>query len=99
MSYWVTFTDGTGACVHTGEGMYEKITKAYPDSNAWQERNKMLENEAASYAGLFKPVQSIDALPYGASPSLDAPRFDDFCHSPKTCKGHSSCPRNYACSE
>jgi hypothetical protein len=44
-------------------------------------------------------VRKVWDLPYGASPSLDDERPGDFCHSPETCKGSTSCPRSYACSE
>lgn len=100
MAYWVKFSDGTKpACVHVGAGVYEKAKRLYPHSDEWSQRNQVLENEAASYAGLFAPVESIQSLPYGAWPSLDGHRPGDFCFTPERCAGWSSCPRNYACSE
>ena len=44
-------------------------------------------------------VLSIKRLPYPASPYLNQIDHPDFCFAPETCKGHSSCPRSYACSE
>lgn len=45
-------------------------------------------------------VKSIDCLPYPAEPRTD-PKGDcpSFCYTPERCKGRTSCPKNYACSE
>lgn len=45
-------------------------------------------------------VKSCDILPYPADPRIgDASDCPSFCYSPESCKGQSSCPKRYACSE
>lgn len=42
------------------------------------------------------------SLPYPASPYLNGDEsrgWPNFCFSPKECKGRTSCPKSYACSE
>jgi len=50
-------------------------------------------------AKLKKPIKHWWPLPYPASPQLNPGNCPPFCFTPERCKGHSSCPRNYACSE
>ncbi len=50
-------------------------------------------------AAQFGKVLSIDSLPYPASPQLTKGSCPPFCFQPQRCKGRSSCPRDYACSE
>jgi len=60
------------------------------------------EAEAKEIASAITKDEVISAsiLPYGAHPRLDkANRGGDFCFDPEQCKGRSSCPRRYACSE
>lgn len=54
-----------------------------------------------SSAPKFGKVRSIDPLPYPADPVLDdrPGRVPSFCYTPEKCKGHSSCQKNWACSE
>ena len=42
-----------------------------------------------------------EILPYPAHPFLNPLEHDcpEFCRSPMICKGRSSCPQSYACSE
>ena len=54
---------------------------------------------AQAKAATFGAVKEVWTLPYGAWPALDGGRPGDFCSSPSTCKGHTSCPKSYACSE
>lgn len=46
-------------------------------------------------------VASCRRLPYPAEPRLNykGDSAPSFCFQPDKCAGHSSCPRNYACSE
>lgn len=51
-------------------------------------------------------VRSIESLPYPATPRLidsaelaKPPVCPPFCSTPGECKGHTSCPHAYACSE
>lgn len=90
-AYWVTFTDGSKACCE-GESIYdakliaEKIT------------GKLVAG------GKYDNI-SAEVLPYPATPLIwqfDHPvngKRPAFCHSPEKCKGRSSCPQRYACSE
>lgn len=45
-------------------------------------------------------VLSIDTLPYPAEP-MEPPvsKCPAFCYTPNECKGRTSCPKRYACSE
>lgn len=51
-----------------------------------------------------KPTE-IFGLPYPANPRLNKvehPKYGacpSFCYTPEQCKGRSSCPKSYACSE
>jgi hypothetical protein len=48
-----------------------------------------------------KAVTSIETLPYPAKPRISEKQSEcpDFCYSPEQCKGRTSCPKRYACSE
>ncbi|HVL65751.1 MAG TPA: hypothetical protein VM364_00685 [Vicinamibacterales bacterium] len=51
-------------------------------------------------AATFGVVKTIDPLPYPATPQLrSVTGCPPFCYSPQTCKGRTSCPKSYACSE
>lgn len=63
--------------------------------------NATSEEDALMKAAMLhgEPVKA-SILPYGADPRLDdASRGGDFCFTPEQCKGRTSCPRRYACSE
>jgi len=82
--YWVTFEDGSsGSC--DGQDAYDAKTIG------------------AKVAG--KPVKAVKTLPYPATPIIwqfDHPvrgKCPPFCSTPLSCAGHTSCPKNYACSE
>jgi len=46
-------------------------------------------------------VLAVDSLPYPADPRIKTGEDScpSFCMQPQQCKGRTSCPRNYACSE
>jgi hypothetical protein len=82
-TYWVQFADGRRGCMTVD-----------PD-----------EDPVAVAKTLGAPTH-IDSLPYPAQPILrQRPNpgkyghCPDFCYSPEQCKGRTSCPKNYACSE
>lgn len=41
----------------------------------------------------------VNTLPYPAEPKLNAIDCPSFCFSPERCKGQTSCPRLYSCTE
>lgn len=90
-AFWLTFTDGTQACCE-GESAF----------HAKQISEKLTGKKVAG--GDYKNISS-KILPYPATPIIwqfDDPvmgKFPTFCHSPKKCAGHTSCPMSYACSE
>ena len=47
----------------------------------------------------YPTMKSRESLPYAAYPLIGSERQPQFCSSPKECKGRSSCPKSYACSE
>lgn len=57
------------------------------------------ESEAREIASKAGTVKTINMLPYPAAPFLHPIDHPPFCFQPDSCKGHSSCPRSYACSE
>lgn len=63
----------------------------------------MDETEARAIAleKLGGEILACDQLPYPASPRLHIarPDFPSFCFEPHKCKGHSSCPQRYSCTE
>lgn len=83
-SWWVKFNDGKSACVD-----------AKDEGHAIQLGSELSGKQAVS----------ADRLPYPATPRLNAnrhPKFGmcpAFCYRPDQCKGRTSCPQNYACSE
>ena len=89
--YWVTFIDGSnGYC--EGESEYdckqiaEHVSGKTVGGGPWRDF-------------------TMEKLPYPAKPVLwqfDHPvngKCPPFCHSPNQCKGRTSCPQSYACSE
>ena len=83
-AYWITFEDGTTGCC---EGFSGADAKAI----------------AKHITG--KAVEKAEILPYPGGPIIwqfEHPihgKVPNFCGSPKTCAGHSACPKSYACSE
>ncbi len=87
-TYWVQFSDRSAGCITVGA-----------------------DEDPVAVAGAFGQVKEIDSLPYPASPILRQRELTadeqakgwghcpDFCHSPRQCKGRTSCPQSYACSE
>lgn len=89
--FWLTFTDGTkGYC----QGVSEYDAK--------QIAEKLTGKTVAG--GKYKDIAAV-ILPYPAKPiiwQLDHPvhgKTPDFCHSPEQCKGRTSCPQRYSCTE
>jgi hypothetical protein len=52
-------------------------------------------------AKLGKAITRLDALPYPASPFLNASTDScpPFCYTPRECRGNSCCRKRHACSE
>jgi hypothetical protein len=84
-TYWVTFLDGLpSGCITV-----------------------LKDEDPLAVAGAFGTIKTIDSLPYPANPVLRRRALRDdkdihcpeFCYSPNQCKGRTSCPKNYACSE
>jgi hypothetical protein len=46
-----------------------------------------------------REVKEIFTLPYPAEPQLNTTDCQPFCYTPEMCKGHTCCPKNYACTE
>lgn len=47
-----------------------------------------------------REVAEVYTLPYPAEPRLNQDSgCPPFCYSPQQCKGKTSCPKSYACSE
>lgn len=89
--FWLTFTDATaGYC----EGANESDAKAIAE--------KLTGKTVAG--GKYKDI-AAKSLPYPAAPviwQLDHPvhgKCPSFCFKPEQCKGHTSCPQNYSCTE
>lgn len=58
------------------------------------------ESEAREKGMQHGEVESVSILPYPASPYLtNDVGCPPFCYSPLQCKGRTSCPKAYACSE
>lgn len=86
MSWWIVFEDGEKGCV--GYGNIE------PDPYDYDHAKQF----AAKLKG--KSVKEIFGLPYNAPPMLQSyPGCEPWCSTPEECKGRSSCPHRYACSE
>lgn len=109
MPFWVTFHDGSGACVELLNDERPAVPKRV-EGQTHEERREVLENYSADLdakvaskvADLVKDKQvaTIQVLPYPASPQIGTTSgCPAFCWSPKECAGHGACPKNYACSE
>ena len=90
-AYWITFTDGSKGCC---EGQSAYVAKRIAEKVA---NKKVMGSEFSD--------EGVEILPYPASPVIwqfDHPvtgKCPPFCHSPEQCKGGTSCPKSYACSE
>ena len=89
--YWLSFTDGTnGYCQGANEYDAKRIAE------------KLTEKKVSG--GEYKDIAAV-SLPYPASPviwQLDHPvsgKCPAFCYAPEKCKGKTSCPQRYACTE
>lgn len=95
MSWWVTFSDGSQACLDTPRG--------YDQSRQGDVRRADMLALAAEIKGI--EATEIATLPYPARPRLNAQVYDDgsscpsFCFTPKECAGRTSCPRRRACDD
>lgn len=92
MALWVKFEDGSRACVERPADM---------SHDDWREKQMDFASDLAG-------KQAVEAwsLPYPANPRLNKVAYNEkagpcppFCYSPDQCKGRSSCPKSYACSE
>ncbi len=89
--WWLTFTDGSQACCE-GEGPYDAKRIA----------EKLTGKTVAG--GEYSDIEA-KVLPYPAAPvvwQLDHPvsgKCPAFCYAPKTCAGHTACPRSRSCTE
>lgn len=63
----------------------------------------MNETEARAVAleKMGGEILACDQLPYPATPRIhiERPDFPSFCFEPHKCKGYSSCPQRYSCTE
>lgn len=63
----------------------------------------MNETEARAVAleKMGGEILASDQLPYPATPRIHIERsdFPSFCYEPHKCKGYSSCPQRYSCTE
>lgn len=90
-SYWLKFTDGSEGCCQ-GQNEYDAKSIA-----------EKLTGKTVG-GGQYRDIHA-KILPYPATPIIwqfDHPvtgKCPPFCFTPKQCAGHSSCPKNYACSE
>jgi hypothetical protein len=90
-AWWLKFTDGSSACCE-GQDAY----------HAKRIAEKLTGKKVAG--GDYKDI-AAEPLPYPASPIIwqfDCPvngKCPAFCMSPQKCRGKSSCPASYACSE
>ena len=83
-TYWVTFDGAKSGCITCAA-----------------------DEDPLAVAGEFGTIRTIDSLPYPANPVLRRRALrnekdvhcPEFCYSPAQCKGRTSCPKNYACSE
>ncbi len=56
--------------------------------------------DALEKAKAFGVPHKADTIPYPADPRLSVEtKCPSFCYTPQQCKGHTSCPKGYACSE
>ena len=85
--FWMKFTDGS-----------EAYCEGYSEADAVRIAEKLAEKV------VDKNVEVL-SLPYPANPIIwqfEHPlsgKCPAFCHSPRECKGRSSCPKSYACTE
>lgn len=83
-SFWLKFNERSGGCVEATDG----------DSAA---------RIAKEITG-FEP-KSCERLPYPAEPRINMHHDEkygvcpSFCHAPERCRGNTSCPQNYSCTE
>ena len=86
-TYWVTFTNGKRGGIECS-----------------------LAEDPLAVASEFGEIRTIDSLPYPANPMLRRRELvsekdkkwghcPEFCYSPEQCKGRTSCPKSYACTE
>lgn len=87
-TYWVQFNGRASGCITVAEN-----------------------EDPIAVARELGDIKEIDALPYPANPvirrhALTAREEEkgwghcpEFCYSPSICKGRTSCPKSYACSE
>jgi len=85
MAYWITFQDSKAkpVCIELKFG-----------GGGEQMARKLAEEHSGA------PVEKVWMLPYPASPCIvNQTGCPTFCLDGDQCKGRSSCPRDYACSE
>jgi hypothetical protein len=91
--FWITFTDGS---------------EGYCEGNTAHDAMKIAEHFTKKTVKVLNGNQwdpDIPRLPYPARPVIwqfEHPvhgKCPPFCYSPKSCKGNTSCPKDYACSE
>lgn len=75
---------------------YFWITATTGRSGTVKARDKAEAQDIAQRAG---SIGQADTLPYAATPYLNDVGDINLCYTPNECKGHTSCPHRYACSE
>jgi hypothetical protein len=113
MTYWVEFENASlnGTYVYPyNRFSYEdrssdKPYSSYEGRDFYTVDKEKVHTRIRNFCKEKFGVEPIDisTLPYGAGKLLNEEEGVDsggfFCFSPNSCKGRSSCPRPYACSE
>lgn len=112
MPYWIKLKNDKPFClVISGE----KIKTLMAGFKRWDDTKQYWTFDQAGYtdamtkyvkkvASQYGEVESIDTLPYAASPvKTEKPGEESYewtlCYSPDECCGKSACPKNRSCSE
>lgn len=83
-AYWLKFEDHPSGCVDAESDCDAKIIGEHVTS---------------------KKVTKVEILPYPATPRIHSyihpvhGQTPSFCTSPRECKGRTSCPQRYSCTE
>lgn len=83
-SFWINFDGHKAGCV---------------EADDWQNAKIIAEKETGF------SVTTVEPLPYPAEPRINKvehPKWGvcpSFCFKPEQCKGNTSCPQRYSCTE
>ena len=112
MAYWVKLKNDKPFCLMVNPERVKSIMnnhKKWDDThNLWMfdqvSYNEAMQKFLQKVASQYGEVESIDTLPYPASPiKTDKPGEESYewtlCYTPNECCGKTSCPKSRACSE